>query len=319
MSSKKNKGLVVFIIIAILTIGYGVLELLQPQFFETYSPIAINSNHDSQNNFSFKSSKTAYIAKLDIKGTIQSANMTYNQEWLLKTISGLKEDPANKGIILFIDSPGGTVYEADEAYLALLDYRQSGKPVFAYFGSIATSGAYYIGCAADRIYANRNSITGSIGIISGTSVDLTGLMDNLGIKSKTIHAGKNKNIGNYNEPLTAEQEKILQDMADESYNQFVEIVANSRYKSITDVEKLADGRVYTAKQAVENGLVDKISTFDECYNDFVKNRLFGTEYSLVYFSYEKPRNFTDYLFQAFNKFSNEAVTVNTAPFYYLAK
>ena len=85
------------------------------------------------------------------------------------------------GIAVFIDSPGGTVYEADEAYLALQDYKTTGKPVYVYQGKLAASGGYYISCAAKKIYANRNSLTGSIGVISGSSYDLTGLFEKLGI------------------------------------------------------------------------------------------------------------------------------------------
>ncbi len=319
MASKKNKGLVVFIIIAVLTLGYGVLELLQPQLFETGGQVTINSLHGSQGNFSFKSPGKPYIARLDIKGTIQSANVNYNQAWLLKTIKCLTEDKANKGLIIFIDSPGGTVYEADEAYLALLDYKKSGKPVYAYFGSMAASGGYYIGCAADRIYANRNTITGSIGVVSGSSIDATALLDYIGIKATTIHAGKNKNMGNYNEPLTAEQEKVLQDMADECYEQFTGIVSESRHMSKSSVYKLADGRIYTANQALKNGLIDKVSTLDECYNDLVQNKLANVNYPVTTYSYVKEKSFADYFIKAIKNYSNEAASENTAPFYYLAK
>ena len=83
---------------------------------------------------------TEYIAKIFITGVIQEENKTYSQKWLLNTISALEKDDNNKGIILFIDSPGGSVYESDEAYLALLQYQKSNKPVWAYMGSLAASG-----------------------------------------------------------------------------------------------------------------------------------------------------------------------------------
>ena len=92
----------------------------------------------------------------------------------------------------------------------------------------------------------------------GSSIDLTGLMDKLGIKSTTIHAGKNKNMFSYDEPVTAEQAAIMQSIADESYEQFTQIVAESRGMDLAEVQKLADGRVYTARQAVSNGLIDSI-------------------------------------------------------------
>lgn len=111
----------------------------------------------------------------------------------MNTISALAQDKKNEGIILFIDSPGGGVYESDEAYLALLDYKeQTGRPVYAYMGQLAASGGYYIACAADYIMANRNTLTGSIGVISGQVFDITELLQKTGIKSETIHAEKTK-------------------------------------------------------------------------------------------------------------------------------
>ena len=94
---------------------------------------------------------------------------TYNQAWLLNTIEDLTYDSANRGILLYVDSPGGTVYESDEAYLALMDYKKATeRPIIAYIASTGCSGAYYISCAADEIYANRNALTGSIGVIMGS-------------------------------------------------------------------------------------------------------------------------------------------------------
>ena len=118
-----------------------------------------------------------YIARLDIKGTIQEKNETYNQAWLLDTIDCLINDDKNKGLFIFVDSPGGTVYEADELYLKLCEYKESGRPIYAYFAHMAASGGYYIGCAADYIMTNRNCTTGSIGVIAGQFIDITELLD----------------------------------------------------------------------------------------------------------------------------------------------
>ena len=182
--------------------------------------------------------------------------------------------------MLFIDSPGGTVYEADEMYLALLDYKKStNRPVWAYFGSMAASGGYYIGCAADHILANRNTLTGSIGVLYGPAVDLTGLFDKYGIKMTTFKAGKNKNMLNYNSPVTEEHAAIMQSIVDEAYDQFTGIVAESRKISLYEVRQIADGRVYTANQALYNHLIDDICSYDSalddmkttCFPDFISS------------------------------------------------
>jgi protease-4 len=208
--------------------------------------------------------KKPYISVIYITGVISEENKTYNQKWLLKQIKKAKNDQNNRGILLNINSPGGTVYESDEAYLALMEYKKSTeRPVYAFFGSLAASGGYYIGCSADKIFANRNTLTGSIGVIAGGSLDATGLLDKIGIKMTTITAGRNKNMGNYNSPLTEEQRAIMQSIADEAYEQFTGIVADSRKMNIADIKTLADGRIYTAAQAKKNGLIDEICSFEE--------------------------------------------------------
>ena len=214
------------------------------------------------------------IAQICIEGVIEKENEKYNQKWLLETISKLKDDKNTAGIILYINSPGGSVYESDEVYCAIKKYREeTKKPVYAYFASLAASGGYYIGCSAGKIIANRNTITGSIGVIAGRFIDLTSLMSKHGIKSETIHAGKNKIMGSFDEPVTEEQRKIMQSVADECYEQFTSLVAENRNLDIETVKTLADGRIYTAKQAKENGLVDEIADFDEAVNIFKEKEL----------------------------------------------
>ena len=219
---------------------------------------------------SAKNIKSAYISVIYITGIISEENKTYNQKWLLKKIKKAKNDANNRGILLYIDSPGGTVYESDEAYLALMNYKKETKrPVFAYFGSLAASGGYYIASSADYIYANRNTLTGSIGVIAGQSIDATALFEKIGIKMTTITAGRNKNMGNYNSVLTEEQRAIMQSIADEAYEQFTGIVAEARDMPLSKVKELADGRIYTAHQAKNNGLIDSVCSFEDAKDDIL--------------------------------------------------
>ena len=221
------------------------------------------------------------IARIKIEGVIEKEGETYNQKWLLETIEKLKKTKQNVGIILYIESPGGSVYESDEAFLALKKYKEETKrPVYAYFASLAASGGYYIGCAADKIIANRNCITGSIGVIAGRFVDLSEPMKKYGIKAETIHAGKNKTMGSITEPVTDEQRAIMQSLADECYEQFTGIVAESRKLDIEKVREIADGRVYSASQAKELGLVDEIAGFEEAVEIFKEKELGDKEASV---------------------------------------
>ena len=214
-----------------------------------------------------------FVGVLNIVGTIQansSGNISlsgsddgqYNHNLYMKYVDELEKSKNNKAILLYVNSPGGTVYESDELYLKLMEYKEKTKrPVYAYFGSQACSGAYYISMAADKIYTNRNTWTGSIGVI----VSLTNykkLYDKLGIKEIDITSGKNKSMGSGGLDLTDEQYDILQSV-DEAYDQFAGIVSEGRGIDIATVKKIADGRIYSAKQAKEKKLVDEIGTEDE--------------------------------------------------------
>jgi len=293
MKKQSKSGLLVLVIVVVMSIVLGAMN-----FIDTKNSSPVQPVHKDM-KIKLKKNRNGYIAKLNIEGIIQSHNRSYNQEWILNTIKALKDDDSNKAIALFIDSPGGTVYEADAVYLALQDYKTTGKKIYAYQGHIAASGGYYISCAANKIYANRNTLTGSIGVISGTSFDMTELLSKIGIKSKTIHAGKNKNMFNYNEPITAEQEKIMQSVCDSYYEQFINIVAQNRNMKNDEVKDLADGRIYTAKQALDNGLIDSIDSWENMINDIKKFEFENADLSVEEFSFQKDFSFTDLFMEKF--------------------
>ena len=280
----KNKGLLVFIIIIVLVLAFGIFK----DFFaenSSLNPIAKNGKN--------------YIAELYIEGTIQEENESYNQAWLLETIDTLKNDVSNVGIMLFINSPGGAVYESDQVYLALLDYSQN-KPVWAYLGATAASGGYYIACSAEKIIANRNTLTGSIGVIAGQSIDLSEFMAKHGVKMNTFTAGKNKNMLNIDQPVTQEQKDIMQSVADECYEQFTQIVSTSRNLSKEKVTQLADGRIYTAQQALKHKLIDEILTYEEAKTQM---KIYFTDIkdlTFTEFRYTKEKSFYNYLFDMYS-------------------
>lgn len=278
---KKNRaGLFVLIILCVLFLFVSVKKT---SFFSDNNLL---SSHGVV-------STDPHIAVLHIEGVIEELNDTYDQVWLINTIRSLKESPQNKGILLYIDSPGGGVYESDEVYLELMDYKTSGKPVWAYLGPMAASGGYYIASAADYITANRNTLTGSIGVIAGESVDLSELMEKYGIRITTFTAGANKNMLNINSPVTPEQAQIMQSIADEAYEQFVGIVAESRNKTTEEIKELADGRIYTAQQALKNGLIDSVDTLDHCMDEFATVM---KDYTLEFVDYYPQQDLWDFSF-----------------------
>lgn len=234
------------------------------------------------------------IAKIIIEGTIQKENATYNQKWLLETIKNLTERKDFAGIFLYINSPGGGVYESDEVYEAILKYKEkTQKKVYAYLADVAASGGYYIACSADKIIANRNCLTGSIGVIAAQFLDVSKLLKKYEIRASVVHSGKNKVMGNPLEPFTQEQVKIMQSVSDECYEQFTKLVAKSRNLELEEVKSLADGRVYTARQALENGLIDEVSSFDDAVKSFCRDVLNDeeSEPNIKEFKPKEKRNF----------------------------
>lgn len=318
MKSKFFTGLFIFIILIAIIGGAIYLTLTNveksktSQLLTTITTTNKNSNkaNTTSNTTNSTKLKSEYIAALYVQGEIADDTMTYNQQWILSTIKTLKDDTKNLALVLFINSPGGGVYQSDEVYYALLDYKSSGKKVYAYMGALAASGGYYISCPANKIYANRNTLTGSIGVIAGQSFDITELMNKYGIKSETIHAGKNKNMGNFNEPLSDEQRAILQSVADEAYEQFVGLVAENRKLSIDSVKKLADGRIYTAKQAKENKLIDEICTYETMLNEIKTAILEKPDIKVVDYKYQKEINLSNFLSRAEYDFATSQAAAN---------
>ena len=233
-----------------------------------------------------------FVGVINIEGEIGASSSnsltsdsTYNHDFYLKYIEKMEKSDKNKGILLYVDSPGGAVYESDEMYLKLMEYKEKTKrPIWAYFASQACSGGYYISMAADKIYANRNCWTGSIGVI----VSLTNckkLYDKLGIKEIDITSGKNKAMGSQGLELTKEQRGILQSLVDEAYDQFVGIVADGRKMDKSAVKKIADGRIYSAKQAKEINLVDEVGSLKDEKKAFAKEAGFSED--ITYYTPEK--------------------------------
>lgn len=251
-----------------------------------------------------------YIGVLEIHGTMygDGSDLNYNQDWILERIKQMKYDKYNRGLMLSIDTPGGEVYAIDELYLKIKDYQDStGRPVYAYMESMAASGGYYIAAPAEKIYANRNCWTGSIGVTVGTVYDISAFLNDLGIKTVTITAGDNKAMGSFVDPLTKEQKEIYQGLVDEAYDQFVEIVSEGRKMNVKKVEKLADGRIYTAKQAKENGLIDDIFTREEAI-DAMKKQCGLENASEKIMSYEPELGFGSWLLGMVQDRNNSAKT-----------
>ena len=195
------------------------------------------------------------IALLRVEGPI------IDVRWYLDQVRDFMDDDRIKGVVLRIDSPGGAVAPTQELYTELLRLSEV-KPIVTSMGTVAASGGYYLSCATDWIVSNPGTITGSVGVIMEFT-NLEDLFGKLGIRSLTIKSGKFKDTGNPMRPMTEEEERLLQAMIMDTYDQFVEAVLKGRPVNVDEVLPYLDGRVFTGRQAHELGLVDQLGNIND--------------------------------------------------------
>lgn len=279
---KSHKGLLIFLIILIIAAGaiLGTFLLNKYVFHKEAAVPVVEQDHLAQVNISGTIDETTASALDELYNP-----SSYNHSFIMNTIGDLEKESSCKGIILYLNTPGGSVYATDQVYLKLLEYKQkTGNPVYAVMGPQCCSGGYYISCAADRIYANRNTTTGSIGVTFGTQLDISGLLEKYGVKTTTITSGANKSMGSMYEPMTEEQRAIYQSIIDEAYAQFTAIVAEGRKMTAEQVWPLADGRIYTAAQAKNCGLIDEVYSYEESIDVIKKETGVKDVYTYSYIS-----------------------------------
>ena len=181
-------------------------------------------------------------------GSVISPQLVRNQ------LERAREDYAVKAVVLQIESPGGSVAACQEI---LNEIERLEKPIVVSLGTLAASGGYFISAKADKIVALPGTLTGSIGVISQVP-NLKGLFEKLGIEMEVFTAGKYKDMYAGVRELTPEERELLQEMTDQLYDQFVQVVVDGRGLSEAKVRDLATGQLYTGKQAKELGLVDEL-------------------------------------------------------------
>ncbi len=236
------------------------------------------------------------IALIDVSGTIQNAETGFflspgdnPVSLLLEQLDAARRDKAVKAVILRINSPGGTVVASELMHDEIIHFRKTtGKPVVAVMMDVAASGGYYVACASDEIVARPSTVTGSIGVIM-LMFDVTGTMNMIGVKGDAITSGPFKDAGSPFRTMKPEEREWFQRIVLDMYERFVKVVVAGRPKlDEATVRKLADGRVYTAGQALEVGLIDRIATLRDTV-DSVKKRVHSSAIRLV--AYARPYDY----------------------------
>ncbi len=197
------------------------------------------------------------VAIINIYGVIESSTD------IVRQLDRWADDNSVQAILLHINSPGGGVTPSQEIYEKILKVKaETKKPIVASMSSVCASGGYYIACAADQIVANQGSITGSIGVIFQYPV-IEEMFNKVGIKYQTIKSGRRKDVGSPFRAPTEADSTMLQAVVDDTYDQFVQAIVDNRDMGRDEVVSLADGSVYSGRQAYRLGLVDSLGTFED--------------------------------------------------------
>lgn len=232
---------------------FAVLLGVEKKNINFINPKQIVSSNSINLNYS-----EDHIAVLYACGDIaETSDAGINCHNLVPVIMDLTEDEHVKGLVLRVNSPGGSVFGSEQIAEALKKFKASGKPFSVSMGDYAASGGYWISCDADRIFANPMTITGSIGIF-GIIPDLTPLMTKFGISLQDVSTNPAASIGIPLKPLTPEQMEAFQQSISKGYDKFIKRVANGRKLPETKVREIAEGRIWSGKDALKLGLVDQL-------------------------------------------------------------
>ncbi len=231
------------------------------------------------------------VAIVRVEGPILDSYQTVEE---LQTFA---DDPLVKAIVIRIDSPGGGVVPSQEIYNAVKRVRKEhNKTVVASMGTVAASGGYYIAVATDRILANPGTLTGSIGVIMQMA-NFQELLEKIGVKSVVIKTGKFKDLGSPFRPMMEEERQLLEGVMNDTLSQFIEAVADGRSMDAAEVEQLADGRVFTGRQAKSVLLIDEIGDLHDAIK--LAGELGGIEGTPRVLETTKPFSFQEFLESTF--------------------
>lgn len=206
------------------------------------------------------------VGVVRIEGVIQFAEsnqfgMQSGAEATISRLNALASNKDIKAIVLRINSPGGTVAATQEIYQRIMEIRED-IPVIASIGEIGASGGYYLASAAELIYANPGSMTGSIGVIA-YSPNMRGLFEKIGVSMNVIKSGRYKDIMSSHRNMTDEERRLIQSMIDSSYNQFLQHISEGRDMPVAKIAPYADGRILDGVEAKRVNLIDEIGTFQD--------------------------------------------------------
>lgn len=242
-------------------------------------------------------SKNERILVVPIEGVIGPADPQYNHELILAAADEVEEDESIKAVVLKVNSGGGAVYQTREVYDRYMQLKEAvDVPIYSSIDMVGASGAYYMSMVADEVYAGPETIVGSIGVITSVR-EFSDLMEEYGITQETFTSGEFKDTRSNSRKMTDAEREMIQSQIDASYDVFVDVVDQGRPNlDRAQVIELADGRIFSGREAVENGLVDKEGYFRDVIEAVkVAQEIDGAEV----FQYEQTGNPFQNLFNGF--------------------
>lgn len=260
-------ALIVFLISAFSDGSKDIKEKQEANFYDQ----ARQRLMGAEDEVLYGTNKAQRIIVVNVDGLIANDD---SNDYIVEKLDEALDDDTIKGVILHVNSPGGSVYASEKIAKKIEEVKEKNIPVYSVMQELAASGGYYISAPCDKIYASNETFTGSIGVIM-QSYSLEGLFEKYGIKEQNIKTGKMKDAGSTGRDMDKEEKEYFQGLVDSAFSRFVKVVADGRDMSEDEVRKLADGRVYDGSQAVKNGLVDEIGDLDDAVADITeKGELF---------------------------------------------
>lgn len=266
MNTKRVVALIIAAVLLFFSIGINtIITIFKTDFVSSFDSMLGATDAITYENVIETGDFTNRIAHLTVNGVIQDVGepsiwetVEYNHQAFMKQLDAVLADDTVKAVMLSVNTPGGGVIESADIHEKLVQIKEEKQiPIYVSMGSMAASGGYYISAPADKIFAQRETITGSIGVIM-QSMNYEKLAEKVGIEFETIKSGEHKDMFGGSRPSTPEELAMLQEMIDESYEEFVNIIEQGRNMSEADVKKVADGRILGGTQAMKAGLVDEI-------------------------------------------------------------
>jgi protease IV len=261
------------------------------------------------------------VAVLYAEGDVvfgQNAKGVITDQKYIKALTKIRTDDNIKALVLRVNSGGGSAFTSDVIWREIELIKKAGKPVIASFGDYAASGGYYIACGADKIFAYPNTLTGSIGVFSILPNTKSLMNDKLGITFDTVQTLPNSIFIPLNFELSEKDNEILNQSTEVVYNTFLKKVAEGRKMQISEVQKIAQGRVWTGDIAVTNGLVDKLGSLDDAINEAVKMAKLSDKFKVVEFPYIKKDPFQE-VFASLNLYGSDDEEAKISEFGFIKK